>query len=392
MKKPYLIIGAGIIGSAIAREIRKRDLGDVVVLEKERALGMHASGRNSGVFHSGISHVRSKDSDKVRLCIDGNKESKEYCQERGVPYLECGKLIIAKDKSEMPKLEALIEGARRIGVPGLRIIDKDELNEIEPNAKGHAAIFSSTDAIVDSQSFLETMVREAISLGAVYLMSHKVVNIKDSALITNNGDFEFSHLINCAGLYADRIAHMMNLGRKYRIIPFKGKYLKVDTKINSMVYQVPDPEFPFLKVHLTKTIGGDVLAGPTSTWAFSGRESYEGKFNANEFLEQVLSRNLWNLAKSGKFRNLVYENAAISLFKSRFVREVNGLIREQITKKDVTGYRAGIRAQLVDNKGRMIDDIIVEQNTHSTHILNAISPGMTLALPFARYFVGRYLK
>ena len=145
-------------------------------------------------------------------------------------------------------------------------------------------------------------------------------------------------------------------------------------------------------VSLNTTIGGDVLAGPTSTWAFSGRESYEGKFNANEFLEQVLSRNLWNLAKSGKFRNLVYENAAISLFKSRFVREVNGLIREQITKKDVTGYRAGIRAQLVDNKGRMIDDIIVEQNTHSTHILNAISPGMTLALPFARYFVGRYLK
>ena len=391
MKIPYIIIGGGIIGTSIAREIRKRDLGDVIVLEKEKELGMHASGRNSGVFHSGINHVRSKDSNKVKLCINGNRESKEYCKEKKVPYFECGKLIIAKDEDEIPRLESLLEGARKIGVPEIEIIGKDEIKKIEPNAKGLMAIFSPTEAIVDSISFLNALAEESKSLGVKYFMNQKVIDIRGNAITTNQGDFEFSHLINCAGLYADRMAHMMNLGKEYKIIPFKGKYLKVGTKINSMVYQVPDPEFPFLKVHLTRTIGGDVLAGPTSTWSFNGRESYDGEFNAGEFLEQIVSKNFWNLVRSRKFRNLVYENAAISLFKRNFVDEVNKLIEEPITRRDVRDYKSGIRAQLVDNKGNMKDDLVIEEGENSIHVLNAISPGMTLALPFARYFVDKYL-
>ena len=273
--KKYIIIGGGIIGSSIAREIRKRDLGDVVVLEKEPDLGYHASGRNSGVIHSGINQTPGLL--KAKICVKGNRMLRDYCRENGIPMSECGTLVIGRDDEEIRILDKLMYMGKELEVPGLKIIDKTELREREPFSNGLVALLSPTGAIVDSKALLKTIAKEAESLGVKYQFGAEVREISDNGAIktgeeTINADF----IVNCAGLHADKIAHMMGVGLDYLIITFKGNYVKVPVPINSMLYQPPDLRFPFLGVHLTKKIDGSVVAGPTATLSF-GRENYDGK-------------------------------------------------------------------------------------------------------------------
>jgi len=382
----FVIIGGGIVGSSIARELAMRGLGQVTVLEKEPELGLHASGRNSGVLHSGIN--QKPGSMKAVMCVEGNRRARTFCKEHKVRIQQCGTIVIARNRDEEKILYQLLDMGNRAGVQGLRIIDKEELKEREPAVVGKKALLSPNGSIVDSRGFLVAVAEEAKKKGALYELGAEVIGIRDSTVITTRGDFRADHIINCAGLYSDKIAHMMGVGLDYRIIPFRGEYMELkNVVVNSSVYQFPDLRYPFLGVHLTKTVDGEVLAGPTAMLSF-GRESYDKEINLKETLDMLGSLNFWRLVSSREFLRLVLHNGKISLSEKAFLQEIKSLWPEA-RLEDLSPYRSGIRAQMVDKEGRMVDDMLVEFREGSTHILNAVSPGQTAALAFAEYVVDR---
>ena len=393
MDGPYIVIGGGIIGTSIAGEIAKRKLGEVFIMEKEDELGKHASGRNSGVIHSGIN--QKPGSMKAEFCVRGSRMLREYCEEYEVSMEECGTLVVALDGKDMMKLRTLYEMGLQAGVPGLRIIDEEELREREPHARGLEALFSPTGAIVDSNELLRSLANQAWANGVEYNMGVEVKDISGNVVITNKFDSDAKHIINCAGLNADRIAHMMGVGLEYTILPFRGDYLEVPAKVNSMIYQVPDLRFPFLGVHLTKTLEGNVIAGPTATLSLGGREDYNKTRGNRGLIEMTKDRGFWfwalrSLTNPATVRQVKY-NLRLSSSDNEFVNEVKKIYNGDITNWDVKPYRAGIRAQLIDRGGKMVNDFLVLQDKNSTHVLNAVSPGKTSSLAFAEYVVDKYI-
>ena len=386
----YVIIGSGIIGSAIAREIRKRDFGKVVVLEKEPGLGYHASGRNSGVIHSGINQTPGLL--KAMMCLNGNKMLRDYCREKDVPMEECGTLVIGRNSDEIGILDKLMYMGKELGVPGLKIINQSELRKREPFANGLVALLSPTGAIVDSKTLLRTVATEAESLGARYQFNSEVREISDKGKIkTNKETIDADFIINCAGLHADKIAHMVGVGLDYKIIPFKGNYLKVPVPINSMLYQPPDLRFPFLGVHLTRKIDGSVVAGPTATLSL-GKENYEGEIEWGELRDYFSSANFMRMALYKDFWENVVKNAGFSIFRGRILEEIQGLTNFNLKKEDLKPAFCGIRAQMVHKNGKMLNDVLVEETENSLHVLNAVSPGLTCSLAFAEYVVNGLAK
>jgi len=385
-KKHYIIIGAGIIGSSIAREISRRGLGKVTVLEKEGKLGMHASGRNSGVVHSGIN--QKPGSIKAELCLKGNQLLKQFCRKHKVRVEEVGTLVISNSDEDDKILEQLMSRGKKIGVRGLKIINSEELKRREPEVVGRKALLSPSGAIVDSVGFLEAVVKDAKKHGAEFIMDAKVTGIRGNSVKTRKGVFEADHIINCAGLYSDKIAHVMGAGKGIRIVPFRGEYMEVENlDIRSMVYQAPDLNFPFLKVHLTKTVDGKVLAGPTATLAL-GREAYRKGINPGEFIGMAISVNFLRLLFGKSFRKLVAENAKVTVSKKAFLKEIRR-ISPSVKRGDLKKHPPGIRAQPVNRKGEIVNDMLVEFTDDATHILNAVSPGLTASLSFAEYVVDR---
>jgi len=395
MSNHYCVIGAGgIMGLGIAGEILLRGLGHVTLVDKEPKAGAHASGRNSGVIHSGIN--QKPGTEKARLCLEGSRILRQYCQERGVQMEECGTIVTALNDEDKAKLLHLKEMGDGVGVSGLRIISPEELREREPNAKGLEALFSPTGAIVDSHALLRSLENEVRSRGADILFNQEVRSIKGKTIELNGRYMTVDHIINCAGLQADRIAHFCGVGGGYRIIPFRGDYLKVPAKVNSMIYQVPDLRFPFLGVHLTKTVGGEVMAGPTANLSFGGREDYEVSNGFKGLREMALHPHFWmwairTLGSSATRQQIAY-NRKIASSKDEFVKEVQKIYNGEIDPTDVVPYRSGIRAQLVTRTGRMVDDFLVLSGENSTHPLNVVSPGLTSSLAFAKYIVDRYIE
>lgn len=388
MTYPYLIVGAGIIGSAIAREFSRRGVGPVAVLEKEAEIGLHASGRNSGVLHSGIN--QKPGSVKARLAVEGNHRSRDFCREHGVACEVCGTLVVSRSARELAVLEKLLEMGRAAGVEGLRLIEKEELAEREPAVAGDKALFSPNGAIVDSTAFVRAVAEDARRMGAEFFLNAEVTAVRDGVACSAAGDFRFRRLVNCAGLQADRIAAMLGAGAGCRIIPFRGDYMEVARlPVNSMVYQAPDLRYPFLGVHLTRTVAGAVLAGPTAMLSL-GREAYGKQIFPGDALAMFASPNFWRLVASGQFLRLAWRNCRISLSDRAFLTEIRSLA-PSVELKDLRPYRSGIRAQLVDRRGRLLDDLLVEFRPESTHVLNAVSPGLTAALAFAEYVVDRLL-
>ena len=379
----FAIVGGGIIGTAIALELAKRK-AKVTVFEKEKNLGVHASGRNSGVIHSGIN--QRPGSLKAKMCVEGSRRLREYCRARGVPVVECGTLVIARDEQEIKILEKLLQWGNECGVPGLRLIDTKELRKREPVSRGIAALLSPTGATVDSPKLLETVAREAGEKGVELRLYHKVIGINGKKIRTTQGEFPFDYLVNCAGLEADRIAGMMGIGKNYRIIPFRGEYMEVkDCPVNTMIYQPPDLRFPFLSIHLTRETDGRVLAGPTATLAF-GREAYHKEWDLGEMAGMFLSRPFRQLLLNQEFLGVAGSNFLVSVSKRAFLKQIQS-IAEGVELHQLTPYRSGIRAQMVDSKGNFVNDILVENTENSTHILNAVSPGLTCSLAFAEYVV-----
>jgi len=385
----FLIVGGGIIGTAIARELAKRKAGTVTILEKESSLGRHASGRNSGVIHSGIN--QKPGSVKAQMCVKGSKLLREHCKKQGVPMKECGTLVIARDAQEEEVLHKLLEMGTACEVPGLRMINKQELKDREPIAKGKSALLSPMGATVDSLALLKSLAREARSLGVQYRMITQVLGVNSTSVETAQGPVAFEYLINCAGLQADRIAHAMGVGMQYEIIPFRGEYMEVKScDVRSMIYRAPDLRYPFLSIHLTRETDGSVLAGPTSSLVFS-REAYDNKWNLSDVPRMITKRPFLKMISDPEFLKLVIQNIRYTFSKSAFLEEIQTLA-EGIEMNQIQPHRAGIRAQMVDEKGKMVMDLLVSHTQNSTHVLNAVSPGMTCSLAFAEHVVNSILE
>lgn len=390
-----IIIGGGIIGCSIAKSIISKTKKEVLVLEKENHVGEHASGRNSGVIHSGFYY--KPNSLKARFCVEGNKRLLKYCSLHNIPYKKTGTLVVAKDECDSEILYNLLKRGKINNVPGIKIVDEDELKKIEPHIKGKRGLHSPTGSIVDSKVLVKTLAREAKNNGVDFLFGEKVLKISQESdqILVNTRKYKIKskYLINCAGIYADKIANLTELKLNYRIIPFRGKYYQIIKEksflLNSMIYPIPDPNLPFLGIHMTKTIDNNIIVGPNAVLAF-GREAYSNKQFSIPDIKNIISYDgFWKMMKLNSAR---MKNEFIGSFsKRRFVEQAQNFI-PYIKSTDFQESYSGIRAQLVDRNGKLVDDLIIKNQNNITHILNAVSPGMTCSLPFADYVVNNYMK
>jgi (S)-2-hydroxyglutarate dehydrogenase len=392
----YLIIGAGIIGLAIARELKSRKPGaSITIIEKEPDVAYHSSGRNSGVLHAGFYY--SADSLKAKFTRDGNFAMKEFCRQKGLKLNECEKVVVAKDESELEPLYELDRRGKRNGVD-VKIITEAELKEIDPNARTFKfALYSPSTATVDPTELNKAVRDELLGKGVKILFSEGYRRKIDGNTIETTGGKKLSakKVINTAGLYADRIARDFGFSQQYTIIPFKGiylKYTKKDKPIKTNIYPVPNLKNPFLGVHYTITVDGTIKIGPTSIPAF-WRENYKGmdNFKAGE-LGNVLS---WEarlfLSNAFGFRGLAYDEMK-KYNKSYFVN----LATSMVHKIDRSGFtewsKPGIRAQLLNTKTlELVMDFVVEGDNTTIHVLNAVSPAFTCSFPFAKWVVENYI-
>ncbi len=387
-KAGIIICGGGIIGLTIAKELLDKGHKNIVILEKEKKLGEHASGRNSGILHAGIYY--SPDSLKARFCLEGNFLMKDYCRKNNIPILESGKVIVAKNEEEIPALEELYNRALKNGAK-VEIIDEKKIKTVEPYAKTcRQALFSHYTAVVDPSKVLEALERDLISSGKVMIMKGIEFRelIKDSRLRTNKGSIEFDLFINAAGCYSDKVAHEFGVGYNYKIIPFKGTYKKLKKEksylVRGNIYPVPDIRNPFLGVHFTRSIEGTVYIGPTAITAL-GRENYGILSGIDREVFNIICRNITLLLTDPLFRKTAHSE--IKKYIPRFFFEDANSLIESLQLNDIEYCsKVGIRAQLVDwgNKNLVMDFVVLKKG-NSLHILNAISPGFTSSMAFAKF-------
>lgn len=392
----FLIIGAGIIGLSIARELKKRNPGcSIIILEKEAEVALHSSGRNSGVLHAGFYYTA--DSLKAKFCRDGNKTMKEYCQQNNLKVNAVGKVVVAKNEDELKSLFELEKRGKRNGVD-VSIIDEKQLAEIDPNAKTFKnALHSPSTVTVDPKEVCLAIKKELEALGVVFFFEEGYqLRISENKIKTIKGNlFQARILINTAGLYADKIAQQFGFSKDYTIIPFKGIYLKYalpDLPIRTNIYPVPNLKNPFLGVHYTITVDGVIKIGPTSIPAF-WRENYKGfdNFKGYEMLNVLGWESLLFMSNAFGFRSLAFEEIQ-KYNKEHFISQATALVKE-INKKGFTEWtKPGIRAQLLNKKTKeLVQDFVVEGDKNSIHVLNAVSPAFTCGFPFAGYVVDKFI-
>ena len=386
-----LIIGAGIVGLATALEATRRfPKMRLVVVEKEARVAAHQTGHNSGVIHSGIYYKTG--SLKARNCVAGAASMKRFCQEHGVAYEECGKLVVATSDEEVPRLEALHERGIANGVPGLRMMQRGELREIEPHCEGLRAMHVPTTGIVDytavAQKYAELIQRAGgeIALGA------KVVGLRsdvgDNIVETRAGAFRARYVINCAGLYSDTITRMAGVETNLEIVPFRGEYYEVRPErrylISNLIYPVPDPRFPFLGVHFTRRVNGSVEAGPNALLAFR-REGYTGAApDLGEAMEMLRFPGFWKMAR--KYWRKGLSEQYRSWAKAAFARALQKMVPE-LEESDLAPGGSGVRAQAVDANGNLVDDFHFVHSGRMIHVCNVPSPAATASLEIGREIV-----
>jgi L-2-hydroxyglutarate oxidase len=403
MKKTcdYLVIGAGVVGLAIARELKIRNTGaKIIVLEKEAATGMHSSGRNSGVLHSGIYYPPN--SLKAKVCSQGAREMAEYCLANQLPLSKIGKVLIPTREEDLGQLNLLQERAIANGVTAERI-DATTLKEIEPeaNAVTGQALWIPSTSVGDSKKVMTRLTEEVKELGIVLNCGVTIKEVekgnKNTVNLTNNDQVSYGHLVNASGLHADSVAHLFNIAKQYVLLPFKGIYWKLDPiagfDIRHLIYPVPDLRVPFLGVHTTTSIDGTVYIGPTAVPAF-GRENYFGMENVqlSEFSRIISTLAKQFLEGQDGFRRLVWQEGP-RYFKPYFAQAAQSVLPRIRQEHLLPCDKVGIRAQMLDKTtGRLVTDFLIEKGTNSTHILNAISPAWTSAFPFARFVIDEYIE
>ena len=392
MTSDFLVIGGGIVGLNIARRLRRAFSGaSVRLIEKEIDCGLHASGRNSGVLHAGFYY--SPDSLKAKLTWKGNQLLTTYCEEKGIPLNRCGKLVVARDRTEHAGLDELLRRGRTNGIT-LESISEKEAKEIEPRVKTfQRALFSPATSTVDPALVMQAMKKDALEEGVQLHCGVRYLSLHKQQVATSGGTYDAGYVVNAAGLYADRIARDFGFADRYRILPFKGLYLystEPPGAIRTNIYPVPDLKNPFLGVHFTVAASGKAKIGPTAIpglW----REQYEGmtNFRLNEFLE-VATRAVGLLAASNfDFKALAAREAA-KYSKSKMVSLASDLAEGVKPEHYQSWGKPGIRAQLLDIKKRKLEmDFVLEGDKRSMHVLNAVSPAFTCSLPFSEYVCER---
>lgn len=384
----FLVIGGGVIGLSIARELRKRRAdARVLLIEKEPSCGAHASGRNSGVLHAGFYY--SPDSLKAKFTRLGNERLTTYCEEKRIPLNKCGKLVVAKDAADLPSLDELLRRGQANGIE-LQAITEIEAKSIEPRVKTYQrALFSPRTSTVNPLHVVNAIQQDALDEGIRIQCNTAYRRREDTRVYTDRDSIEAGYVVNAAGLYADKIAMDYGFSEKYRILPFKGLYLYSDEppgSIRTNIYPVPDLRNPFLGVHFTITADGKAKIGPTAIPAM-WRENYEGfgNFNFGELVE-VASRGLGLLTGAGfDFRRLAMEE--ITKYSRSKMVALASVLAEGVAERNYHKWgRPGIRAQLLDiTKKKLEMDFVLEGDNRSMHVLNAVSPAFTCSLPFASH-------
>ncbi len=391
----FLIIGAGIIGLNVARTLHaQHPSASIIVIDKESDVAQHASGRNSGVLHAGFYY--SPNSLKAQFCRDGNTAMRAFVRENKLRINDCGKVVVARNEMELPELERLYERGKENGVK-LQLVDEKELVEIEPNAKTTGkAIYSPTTAIIDPIEVCQTMRKELQSQGIQVLTNTPYEHrIGGNTIVAGGKTFEAGRIINCAGLYADRIAKDFGFCEQYSIVPFKGvyrEYTGADKPISKCVYGVPNPHNPFLGVHYSVTVDGRVKIGPTAI-PIPGRENYHGMegVNIHDAL-QIMKCDAVMFATDPDFRSHAFREIR-KYYGPYMISQAAQMVKHLDKDKFTSWGRPGIRAQLMDDQSyKLLHDFKVEGDNESTHVLNAVSPAFTSSIPFAKYIVENYIE
>jgi len=384
----FLIIGGGIVGLNIARQLKRlHPDSSVLILEKEQDCGLHASGRNSGVLHAGFYY--SPDSLKAKFTRQGNRLLTEYCEHKELSLNRCGKLVVAKSEDDHAAMDVLLERGRANGIE-LEDISESDAVKIEPRVKTCGrALFSPTTSTVNPSEVMRAMTEDAVAEGIQIARGVTYRGRMGQTIITSADSFQAEYVVNAAGLYADRIARDFGFSDRYRILPFKGLYLYSNEPVGTVranIYPVPDLRNPFLGVHVTVTVEGAMKIGPTAIPAF-WREQYAGfeNFSLKECVE-IFGRQLGLLGFSGfDFKRLAFEE--LRKYSQRHMVELASTLVSGIHAGQFTTWGSpGIRAQLIDVTQRKLEmDFVVEGDDRSMHVLNAVSPGFTCAIPFAEY-------
>ncbi len=384
MTYDIIVIGGGIVGLATAWKIKeKHPQLSLALLEKENQLSLHQTGHNSGVIHSGIYYKPG--SLKALNCIRGYQMLLAFCEQHGVPYELCGKIIVATAPEEIPQLEKILDRGQQNGLTGLKRLSQEALKEYEPHVQGLEGIFVPQTGIINYKTVAEKYADLIRQKEGLIMLGEKVIDIQDnsgiSRVITTHRQYDTRLVVNCAGLYSDKIARLTQQKLNVRIIPFRGEYyeIKKDRQylVKNLIYPVPDPNFPFLGVHFTRMIQGGVEAGPNAVLAFQ-REGYsKSHVNMGELMEilawpgfQKVARKYWKTGMGEMYR---------SFSKAAFTKALQRLIPD-IREEDLLPGGAGVRAQACDREGGLLDDFMILEEEKAVHVCNAPSPAATSSL------------
>ena len=387
MNRRVLVIGGGIVGLAIAERLSRRPGTQVVVCEKESRWGTHQTGRNSGVIHSGLYYAPG--SQKALMCRRGAASMIAFARDNGVAVEVTGKLVVAVDNAELPRLAALRDRGLANGL-AVREVDPDEAVGFEPHLRCVRALHVPSTGIVDFTGVCAALVRHLEHAGADLRLNSAVVGLRRFQLATvvetTSGDLEADAVVNCAGLYSDRVARMAGLRPDARIVPFRGEYYELTPSarhlVRGLIYPVPDPAFPFLGVHLTRGIDGSVHAGPNAVLALA-REGYRWRtVQLRDLAETLRFAGFWRLA--GQHYRSGMEEMLRSASLHRFADSLRRLVPD-IGDDDLVRAEPGVRAQAITSDGRLVDDFLIERDARTVHVLNAPSPAATSALEIAEH-------
>lgn len=386
-----VVVGAGIVGLAVAREWLERNPGKrLVVLDREDEIGQHQTGHNSGVIHSGIYYTPG--SLKAQACVAGAARLMQYCDEKDIPYRLCGKLIIATEEDEIPRLHALFERGKENGVPGLELIAGERIRDFEPHATGIKAIWSPNTGIVDYSQVARSYAKDIRTAGGEIRSGSDVLAIdareRTSLVTATSGDYEATHVVTCGGLWADRLARLTGASRYPVIVPFRGDYFSLPPDrrhlVQTNIYPVPDPRFPFLGVHLTPRMNGEIWLGPNAVLAFS-RTGYRF-FNVD-------AGDLSEILRSGGFLRFALKHwrtgideTLRDLSRRRFLESLRKFVPE-LRLSDLHPGPSGVRAQALSEDGELVDDFVFNRHASVLHVRNAPSPAATSSLEIARLIV-----
>lgn len=386
------IIGGGIVGLSTAlRLLEKNRSVKVLLFEKEPQVGMHQSTHNSGVLHAGLYYKPG--SAKAILAVRGIKQMVAFCQKENIPHEICGKLVVAADDEELPRLKELYQRGIANGLSGLKFVEKNEIRKYEPNVNGVAAVHVPEEGIVDYEMVCKRLYEKTRELGGEIYTNSKVtaLSFKNNRweVKTSSGEYAVDFIVNCAGLHCDRIARLAGENPDVRIVPFRGEYYNIRKEkegiVKNLVYPTPDPKFPFLGVHFTRMIHGGLEAGPNAVLAFS-REGYKLlDINPFDLAESLAFPGLWRFLR--KYPQMVRRELGISISKSLFCKALQRLVPD-IREDDLVKGNSGVRAQALDFEGNLVQDFNIVRRENALHVLNAPSPAATSALAIGEHIVG----